>query len=401
MNEEDLFKLIETREDDHHDFKEKWYSSEENNSKKAEMLKDIFSFVNTVHDDDCYLIFGVTDRTREIVGIENDENRYNTQQVTDWLSNLPIEPEIPKVRVETLSVKGHEVDVMIIKNTDRVPTFLKTCKKGKGFGSHPIGPGQVFTRREDTNTSINGTADYNQLTELLKKQLGLNLPIEERFKNVLQDWKNWSYYEHSDGTGIQYLLDPDFKVVFTDRNIDRSFDANAESYSLSQIRVDISWEFAQLKYKTDTIKEINVINLDGARFKAVVPDIGSISNYGKALFYDCYKVNSLEYRLEELINKMGSAISPDSGALYDFMKSIVLYRNNEHQKEVEQYLCNIWSVVNTSTEPDAEEISIYKSKLKTDVPRDSDELSDSAIEQMAKRINVGKYVKTFLKQHPQ
>ena len=133
----------------------------------------------------------------------------------------------------------------------------------------------------------------------------------------------------------------------------------------------------------------------------MVPDIGSISNYGKDLFYDCYKVNSLKYQLEELINKMGSAISPDSGALYDFMKSIVLYRNNEHQKEVEQYLCNIWSVVNTSTEPDAEEISIYKSKLKTDVPRDSDELSDLAIEQMAKRINVGKYVKTFLQQHPQ
>ena len=52
MNEEDLFRLIRTREDDRHDFKEKWYSSNENNSKKAEMLKDIFSFVNTTHDKD-------------------------------------------------------------------------------------------------------------------------------------------------------------------------------------------------------------------------------------------------------------------------------------------------------------------------------------------------------------
>lgn len=398
MNEEELFKLIETREDNHHDFKEKWYSSDENNSKKAEMLKDIFSFVNTTHDEDCYLIFGVTDDTREIVGIENDENRYNTQQITDWLNSLPIEPEVPRVRVETLSVQGHEVDVMIIKNTDRVPVFLRSGKNGKGFGNHPIGPGQVFTRKEDTNTPISGTADYNQLTELFKKHLGLNLSIEKRFEKVLQDWKNWNYYEHSDGVGIQYSLDPDFKVVF----VDRDADSKAESFSLSQVKVDISWEFAQLKHRTDIIKEISIVNLDGGSFKAVVPDIGSISNsYGKDLFYDCYKVDSLNFKLEKLINNMESSISPDYYSLNNFMESIVLYKDNEHQSEVEQYLSNIANVVNASVEPNAEMISIYKNKLEMDVPRGSVELSDLAIEQMARRIKLGKYIKKFMGQHSQ
>lgn len=398
MNEEDLFKLIETREDERHDFKEKWYSSDENNSKRAEMLKDIFSFVNTTHDEDCYLIFGVTDDTREVVGIENNENRYNTQQITDWLNTLPIEPEVPRVRVETLSIKDHKVDVMIIKNTDRVPVFLRSGKKGKGFGNHPIGPGQVFTRKEDTNTPISGTADYNQLTELFKKHLGLNLPIEKRFEKVLQDWKNWNYYEHSDGVGIQYSLDPDFRVVF----VDRDADVKAESFSLSQMRVDVSWKVAQLKYRTDIIKEINVVNLDGARFKAVVPDIGSISNsYGKDLFYDCYKVDSLKFKLEELINHMGSAISPDYGSLNNFMESIVLYKDNEHEEKIERHLCNIGNDVNTLLESDAETLSIYKSKLETDVPTGSIELSDLAIKQMDKRINLGKYIKEFMRQNPQ
>jgi len=398
LNEEDLFKLIETREDERHDFKEKWYSSDENNSKRAEMLKDIFSFVNTTHDEDCYLIFGVTDDTREVVGIENNENRYNTQQITDWLNTLPIEPEVPRVRVETLSIKDHKVDVMIIKNTDRVPVFLRSGKKGKGFGNHPIGPGQVFTRKEDTNTPISGTADYNQLTELFKKHLGLNLPIEKRFEKVLQDWKNWNYYEHSDGVGIQYSLDPDFRVVF----VDRDADAKAESFSLSQMRVDVSWKVAQLKYRTDIIKEINVVNLDGARFKAVVPDIGSISNsYGKDLFYDCYKVDSLKFKLEELINHMGSAISPDYGSLNNFMESIVLYKDNEHEEKIERHLCNIGNDVNTLLESDAETLSIYKSKLETDVPTGSIELSDLAIKQMDKRINLGKYIKEFMRQNPQ
>lgn len=398
MNEEDLFKLIETREDERHDFKEKWYSSDENNSKRAEMLKDIFSFVNTTHDEDCYLIFGVTDDTREVVGIENNENRYNTQQITDWLNTLPIEPEVPRVRVKTLSIKDHKVDVMIIKNADRVPVFLRSGKKGKGFGNHPIGPGQVFTRKEDTNTPISGTADYNQLTELFKKHLGLNLPIEKRFEKVLQDWKNWNYYEHSDGVGIQYSLDPDFRVVF----VDRDADAKAESFSLSQMRVDVSWKVAQLKYRTDIIKEINVVNLDGARFKAVVPDIGSISNsYGKDLFYDCYKVDSLKFKLEELINHMGSAISPDYGSLNNFMESIVLYKDNEHEEKIERHLCNIGNDVNTLLESDAETLSIYKSKLETDVPTGSIELSDLAIKQMDKRINLGKYIKEFMRQNPQ
>ncbi|MEE6729775.1 hypothetical protein PS421_08755, partial [Pediococcus pentosaceus] len=138
------------------------------------------------------------------------------------------------------------------------------------------------------------------------------------------------------------------------------------------------------------------------RFKAVAPDIGSISNsYGKDLFYDCYKVDSLKFKLEELINNMGSAISPDYGSLNNFMESIVLYNDNEHQSKVEQYLCSIANDVGTSAESDEEMLSIYKSKLETDVPRGSIELSDLAIDQMAKRVNVGKYIKDLMKQNPQ
>lgn len=46
-------------------------------------------------------------------------------------------------------------------------------------------------------------------------------------------------------------------------------------------------------------------------------------------------------------------------------------------------------------------LSIYKSKLETDVPGGSIELSDLAIDQMAKRVNVGKYIKEFMRQNPQ
>lgn len=128
MNKTELQKLIGSKEDDRHDFKEQWYEPGKDGSDKAEMLKDIFSFVNTVHNEDCYLIFGVTDGTHEVVGAENSTNRYNTQQITDWLSKLPIQPETPRVRIDTVNFQNHEVDIMVIQNTDKVPVFLDSEK---------------------------------------------------------------------------------------------------------------------------------------------------------------------------------------------------------------------------------------------------------------------------------
>lgn len=395
MNKTELQKLIGSKEDDRHDFKEQWYEPGKDGSDKAEMLKDIFSFVNTVHDKNCYLIFGVTDGTREVVGVENSTNRYNTQQITDWLSKLPIEPETPRVRIDTVNVQDHEVDVMVIQNTDKVPVFLSSEKKGKGFGKHRIGPGQVFTRREDTDTPISGTANYNQLVELFRKHLGLNLPIKDRFKKVLKDWENWDYYEHTDEVGIQYTINPAFKVVF----VDKSSNVKADAFSLSQVRVDIGWETALLKCGTDTIEEFNVVNLDGGRFKAVVPDTGAIRHSGENLFYDCYREDSLKYHLEELINNLCSPISPDRGSFEKLMRTIVLYRNADYQHEVEQNLEEMWKIIDTSTNPNSEELDIYKHKLKFDLPSDSVELNDTAVQKMVKQMKVAEYIKSFLTRH--
>lgn len=395
LEKEELLKLIATKEDDRHDFKEQWYEPGQGNSDKAEMLKDIFSFVNTVHNEDCYLIFGIADGTHEVVGVENSKHRYNTQQITDWLSKLPIEPEIPEIRIDTFHIQEHEVDVMVIQNTDNVPVFLSDEQKGKGFGKHSIHPGQVFTRREDTNTPISRTANYNQLVELLKKHLGLNLPIKGRFKKVLKDWKNWNYYEHTGEVGLQYEIDPAFKIVF----VEKSSNIKADTFSLSQIRADIDWEDALLTHNNNTIKEISVVNLDGGRFKAVVPDKGTISYFGENLFYDCYRENSLKYHLEELINNLHSPISPDRGSFEKLMGAIVLYRNADYQHEVERGLEKIWKSIDASTNPSSEEIDMYRHKLESDLPSGSDELSDVAVQNMVKQMKTTKYVKTFLTQN--
>lgn len=151
------------------------------NSEKSEMLKDIFSFTNIVHNEDCFLIFGIEDKTHKVVGVENDPNRYNTQQITDWFIKLPIEPISPEIKLQTIKLEEHQIKVMIIKNTDNVPVFLSNICKGKGYGKHPIFPGQIFTRIEDTNTAIDSTASYNQVkitNSVRLEDLVKQIPVE-------------------------------------------------------------------------------------------------------------------------------------------------------------------------------------------------------------------------------
>lgn len=116
--------LLTSPEDEYHDFKVQWYS----HGNKAELIKDIFSFVNTSHHEDCYLIIGVDDN-HNVTGVESDENRLNTQKLTDFLHSLPIaNSHTPKVIVEPIKVKNHIIDIITIKDTIDVPVYLDEDK---------------------------------------------------------------------------------------------------------------------------------------------------------------------------------------------------------------------------------------------------------------------------------
>ncbi|MBI0107189.1 ATP-binding protein [Lactobacillus sp. W8089] len=389
-----LQKLINEPEDDHHDFKEKWYTAGTDNSEKSEMLKDIFSFTNTVHNEDCFLIFGIEDKTHKVVGVENDPNRYNTQQITDWLRKLPIEPNIPNVKIQTIKLEEHQIDVMIIKNTDNVPVFLSNICKGKGYGKHPIFPGQIFTRIEDTNTAIDSTANYNQVKELFKKNLGWNQTTKKRFKKALTKFKHWEYYEHTEGIEIQNSIDPDYRIVFVERD---DTNQKVDSFSLSQFDFHISWDLAKLKYKNNIIEEINVVNLDGSRFTAVVPDVGSLGgSVGENLYYNYYLLDSFKFLLENLINNIHGLISPDKGQLEMFARSIVVYSNSKQKMEVENCLGNKIDEIKKITEPQKNilELEQYKKSLENDLPKNS---LESSIKFMMRKVEVGKYIKSILK----
>ena len=65
--QEEIEKLIlSRREDDYWDFKEKHHSN------TADLLHDIICMANSRADRDAYIIYGVVDKTGNVIGVESD-----------------------------------------------------------------------------------------------------------------------------------------------------------------------------------------------------------------------------------------------------------------------------------------------------------------------------------------
>lgn len=347
-------------EDEYHDFKQEWYIPE----KRDEMIKDIFSFVNTRHHKDCYLIFGVTDKEHRVIGIENDKNRLNTQQLTDRINSLPIATNrFPEVKVETLIFEEHEIDVLIVKNTDMVPVYLEQNKQVKK-SKNVIHAGQIFTRVNDTNTAINSTAKDYIVSDLWKKRFGLDLKIIDKYKMKLEDINNWEYYEHEENSGFMYDIEPDY-YIYIERPEDRDSFIKADAYSLDQFRPDLSWVKIIFKYRNVIVTEFDGVFLDGSRFLSVIPETSILEcNSNDDLLYNYILKDSLAFKFEKMIFSGSKEISPDEYEIQKFSDCVVVFKNNSEKKLVEEKLLDEIGKIQEEIKTLDEEIKSYKHKVK-------------------------------------
>ena len=70
--------LSQGKEGEFWDFKREWHN------KIEDLIKDIICFANTVHDKDCYLVFGIED---DLSVIDVPEPRRKQADILDALSN--------------------------------------------------------------------------------------------------------------------------------------------------------------------------------------------------------------------------------------------------------------------------------------------------------------------------
>ncbi|WP_434432617.1 ATP-binding protein [Lactiplantibacillus paraplantarum] len=389
MEFKELQKWLGKVEDDHHDFKEHWY----HHGQKPEMVKDIFSFVNTIHHDDCFLIVGVSD-DRRITGVENDgDNRLNQQKLIDFVRSLPISGEfIPKLQVETIFCGEHEVDVIRIFNTNNIPVYLGNRWNEKGLPKNGINPGQIFAREQDVNTARDSTATYSQVEALWKKHFRMDVPIEERYLYNLSDTDSWTYSE-TDGAVFRYNLDPDFYMELIEDDTKRF---QAEAYSLDQVRTKMYWRLLNLKYRQNTIHQLLVVWLDGSRFLVVTPKFGFVKKAKEeSLAYYYLTENSFEGKVQKLF-ETGLPLKADSGSMCNFYKGVVFYQSGEEKESVELELDAQFNTVNRWITPTKEEISSYQGIMMSDFSPDDHEIASGNVEYMLRQHKLGEIANLFL-----
>ena len=102
---------------------------------------------------------------------------------------------IPEVRLETVQPLGcgFEVDVIIIKSTNRVPYYLTNVyKTGQKETGKKIESNTIYVRRGSRNSKAGPkAAGFPEIEALWKKRFGLSLSIMDRFKLLLSKKDEW------------------------------------------------------------------------------------------------------------------------------------------------------------------------------------------------------------------
>lgn len=196
---EEITSLINKKQEGGYwDFKLEWHDN------KADLLHDIICLANNMENRDAYLIFGVEDKTCQIIGIneDNSRNRLNTVRVVNFLRDKKFVGGIrPMARVETIDIEGKDLDILIIENSRYTPFRLSQDFKYKSKKSNDkdkertVKANNVYTRIQDTNTPINETADPDKEEKLWRKRFHIDEPAYNRAMYYLENPEDWEKAE--------------------------------------------------------------------------------------------------------------------------------------------------------------------------------------------------------------
>jgi hypothetical protein len=123
------------------------------------------------------------------VGAEYDPQRRSQQEFINQLKDKRFASDIrPSVELVPLSVQGHDVDVLIIKNTPDTPYSLTQDYRDE---KRVVRANYIYTRVRDTNTDIAKSADVNLVERLWRKRFGIDKPVNVRYRILLSNPDDW------------------------------------------------------------------------------------------------------------------------------------------------------------------------------------------------------------------
>ncbi len=198
--------LINTqKENDYYDFKQEW---QQNN---VDLIKDIICLANVKYDGNRYLIFGVSDKEFDIIGLENNPNLPNQQKLIDLLQNANFaDNNFPDIFVDTINIENKKIDVITILNKKEKPYYLTKDKEDKEDQKKYIRAGTIYSRKRDVNTAKNKVASSNDIEHMWKERFGLTSNVFDKFKIYLQDLNSWITNDYDKGECILRIDHGDF-----------------------------------------------------------------------------------------------------------------------------------------------------------------------------------------------
>jgi len=300
------------------DFKQEWH---ENN---GDLVKDIVCFANTVHDEDCFIIFGISDDLKP-VGMKNP--RKTQANVIDTLSNVLFAGDnAPKVSLETINYAKTELDILRIYNTDLTPIYLK-----KQYGA--MKPGCIYTRNGDTNTPDNSNADVMEIERLWKKRLGLTKPALEYILDRLHNRLEWSQC----GEYYYNVYKPEYCIKeYYEDDMDRETD---EFYAYAQTNEKMSFSLLDIVANNTVIDRYQIANLDSGRLSVPVPEWGFIRN-NKLLHdtwsYKYYIEGNDTFRVLEFLYDYENHEA--RWAFQNLMQVVLCYHTEKEKNDFEEYI---------------------------------------------------------------
>ena len=301
------------------DFKQEWHSE------MSELIKDIICLANTVHDENCYIIFGVSDELK-LTGMK--QSRRKQADIIEAISNLYFAGDnYPQISVETTCVYGIEVDVLVIYNTDKTPVYLK-----KNYGK--MREGCIYLRIEDKNTPDNSNADIPDIENLWRKRLGLTKPPLEYIYDRLQNKLEWTESEYV----FYNIFKPEYSIVII-QDDDDSLDRD-EFYSFAMTNESTTFGTINIYYQQTVLDSYQIAILDGGRLQIPTPEWGFVCHNAYRMdnkfSYKYYVKGSKRYQM--LLFLYDDNNSEQRYAFDNLEDVVIFYESEDERKKFEMFL---------------------------------------------------------------
>lgn len=336
-------------EDDYWDFKEKWHTN------NANLLHDIICLANNRVDKEAYLIIGIRDKTFDIIGVENDTNRRNQQNIIDFLNSKPFVGGIrPSIELKSINIFNHEIDIIIIKNSTDTPYFLIDDYRDSGECVHKYA---IYTRIKDTNTPKDKSADINQVEFLWKKRFSLNRSPIERLFNSLIDLDNWQENCNELNTIFHNIYNPEYTITLISDDEDN--DSNAEFYAYVFSSKDVYYGKITVNYFNTEIHSAYSVSLDGGRFIVPIPNWCFVNenSFSETITYKYYIVDSNDFKLFTFLNEKKNIEQEFYESRY--FDAVLTFKNTKEKVNFDLYIKKNFKEIVEKIKNEEKNISIF------------------------------------------